>query len=110
MPNSRFQIPNKPSKAEGSVWKVSIGFVWRLESGICDLAIHGGGKDGWFGPYMAMKERIKQQGSGREWFAGDGRISRMTSSKSPARKFASAMIARIPLPLARHIARVYRPC
>ena len=27
-----------------------------------------------------------------------------------SRKFASAMIARIPLPLARHIARVFRPC
>lgn len=30
-----------------------------------------------------------------------------TSSKSPRRKFASAMIAKIPLPLSRHIARVY---
>jgi hypothetical protein len=52
---------------------------------------------------------VKQHGSGREWFAGDGKISRMTSSRSPARKAASAMIAKIPLPLARHIARVYRP-
>ena len=26
------------------------------------------------------------------------------------RKFASAMIAKIPLPLARHVAAVYRPC
>ncbi|MCR4300676.1 MAG: DNA cytosine methyltransferase [Sulfuricaulis sp.] len=69
----------------------------------------GGGKDGWFGDYAAMKEGIKQHGSGREWFAGDGRISRMTSSKSPARKAASAMIARIPLPLARHIARCWNP-
>lgn len=63
----------------------------------------------WFGDYAAMKEGIKQSGSGREWFAGDGKISRMTSSKSPARKFASAMIAKIPLPLSRHIAAVYRP-
>lgn len=54
-------------------------------------------------------EGIKQRGSGREWFAGDGKISRLTSSKSPARKFASAMIAKIPLPLSRHIAAVYRP-
>jgi hypothetical protein len=50
-----------------------------------------------------------QNGSGREWFAGDGKISRMTSSKSPARKFASAMIAKIPLPLSRHIAATFRP-
>lgn len=54
-------------------------------------------------------EGVKQRGSGREWFAGDGKISRTTSSGSPARKFASAMIAKIPAPLARHIAAVYKP-
>lgn len=63
----------------------------------------------WFGDYATMKEGIKQRGTGREWFAGDGKISRMTSSKSPARKAASAMIAKIPLELARHIARTYHP-
>lgn len=31
-----------------------------------------------------------------------------TASNSPARKAASALIAKIPLPLAQHIARVYR--
>jgi hypothetical protein len=61
----------------------------------------------WFGNYAQMKEGIKRRGSGREWFAGDGKISRMTSSKSPARKMASAMIAKIPLPLSRHIAATY---
>ena len=68
-----------------------------------------GGKDGWFGDYQAMKDGIKQHGSGREWFAGDGRISRLTSSKSPARKAASAMIAKIPLVLSRHIAKSWHP-
>ena len=53
-------------------------------------------------------EAIKQRGSGREWFAGEGKISRMTSSRSPARKMASAMIAKIPLPLSRHVAATYR--
>ena len=67
----------------------------------------GGGADGWFGNYAAMVEGVKQRGSGRDWFHGDGKISRMTSSGSPARKFASAMIAKIPLPLSRHIARVF---
>ena len=52
---------------------------------------------------------IKQRGSGRERFAGEGKISRLTSSKSAARKAASAMIAKIPLPLSRYIARVYYP-
>jgi hypothetical protein len=65
------------------------------------------GAEGWFGNYAAMKDGIKQHGSGREWFAGDGKISRMTSSKSPARKMASAMIAKIPLPLSRHIAATF---
>lgn len=52
---------------------------------------------------------VKQHGSGREWFAGEGKISRITSSKSPARKVASAMIAKIPLPLSQYIASVYKP-
>jgi hypothetical protein len=55
------------------------------------------------------REGVKQRGSGREWFAGDGKISRLTSSKSPARKAASAHIAKIPFVLAQHIAQVYHP-
>jgi hypothetical protein len=51
-------------------------------------------------------EHIKQHGSGAIWF--DTGIAAL-SSKSPKRKMASAMIAKIPLPLSRHIARVYRP-
>jgi len=46
---------------------------------------------------------------GGDWFnASQPSLSRMTSSKSIARKQASAMIAKIPLPLSRYIARVYR--
>ena len=51
----------------------------------------------------------KQKGSGRESFAGKGTISGTTGSKSPARKAASARIAKIPLPLSSWIARTYRP-
>jgi hypothetical protein len=45
---------------------------------------------------------------GGDWF-GPGVKSAMQnhSSKSPARKFASAMIAKIPLPLSRHIAATF---
>lgn len=47
---------------------------------------------------------------GGDWFnASQPSISRLTGSKSPARKAASAEIARIPFPLASYIARVYRP-
>jgi site-specific DNA-cytosine methylase len=62
-------------------------------------------------PHMtnpAEHDGIKQGG---DWFnAASGRsISRSTSSKSPARKRAAAMIAKIPLPLSRYIAQTFRP-
>ena len=56
-----------------------------------------------------QREGVKQRGSGREWFAGEGKISRVTSSGSPAREAASAMIAKIPLVLSRHIAKSWHP-
>jgi C-5 cytosine-specific DNA methylase len=65
---------------------------------------HGRNPDG-----RLKDEGVIQRGSGREWFAGEGKISRLTSSGSPARKAASALIAKIPLALSSHIARVYRP-
>jgi hypothetical protein len=45
---------------------------------------------------------------GGDWF-GPNDVVRRGSSGSTARKFASAQIAKIPLPLARHIARSWRP-
>jgi hypothetical protein len=49
--------------------------------------------------------------NGNDWFGSgaDCSLQRAQGSKSPARKFASAMIAKIPYPLARHIAAVYWP-
>jgi site-specific DNA-cytosine methylase len=46
---------------------------------------------------------------GGDWFGPgeDAGAMRNQSSRSPKRKMASAMIAKIPLPLSRHIARVY---
>jgi hypothetical protein len=50
-------------------------------------------------------EGVKQGG---DWFnASQPSMSRLYGSKSPQRKMASAMIAKIPLPLSRHIAAVY---
>ena len=49
-------------------------------------------------------EGVKHHGSGAVWF--DTGPASLPSS-SPRRRFASAMIAKIPLPLSRHIARVY---
>lgn len=55
-----------------------------------------------------VNDHTKQGG---DWFNADcpGSISRRTSSKSKARKAASATIAKIPLVLARWIGATYRP-
>jgi hypothetical protein len=47
---------------------------------------------------------------GGDWFDGN-EMSQMSKhhSKSPKRRMASALIAKIPAPLARHIAQVWRP-
>ena len=51
-------------------------------------------------------EGVKQHGSGHIWYrTGNGAMS----SKSSARKAASAMIAKIPYPLALHIAQTFKP-
>ena len=58
-------------------------------------------------PQVVNREGVK---NGRDWF-GSGEncsLQRRSGSKSSARKFASAMIAKIPEPLSRHIAAVYR--
>jgi hypothetical protein len=56
-----------------------------------------------------VHDGVKQHKSGRAWFADPDTISGSTASRSPARKAASAQIARIPFPLAQYIARVFRP-
>lgn len=60
-------------------------------------------------PHMTNPDEhrgIKHQASGRAWFDGGAAAFPSGSSR---RKAASAMIAKIPLPLARHIARVWHP-
>ena len=54
--------------------------------------------------------------AGKDWFGGYGggfgwdcSPMRRNSSKSSARKAASAAVAKIPFPLSRHIAQVFRP-
>ena len=75
---------------------------------LADRKVPGFRFDGRSGSFQtASVEGVKQHGSGREWFAGEGKISRLTGSKSPAHKAASAMIAKIPAPLAQYVAKVY---
>jgi hypothetical protein len=49
--------------------------------------------------------------NGKDWFGSgdDCSLQRRAGSKTSARKFASAMIAKIPTPLSRHIARTFKP-
>jgi hypothetical protein len=58
--------------------------------------------------YGIETEGIKQGG---DWFGKncESSMSRLYGSKSPKRKMASAMIAKIPFPLAQHIARTFKP-
>jgi hypothetical protein len=46
---------------------------------------------------------------GGDWFSDPNSTCRRHGSKSKGRKMASAMIAKIPLPLSSHIARTFRP-
>ena len=65
------------------------------------------GKDARFTSRDSGIEGIKQGG---DWFnASQPSMSRLYGSKSPQRKMASAMIAKIPGPLSRHIAAHFKP-
>ena len=62
------------------------------------------------------RDAIKRRGSGHHWFNADATQDSMFGfgpasfySTDPRRKRWSAMIAKIPLPLSTHIARVFRP-
>jgi len=57
------------------------------------------------GKQAMIREGCKGAGAGAEWWQNNSRAS----SKSSQRKAWSAAIAKIPLPLAHHIARVYKP-
>jgi hypothetical protein len=73
-------------------------------------AIKNGGQGSWFGNYQDQKAAFDGLKQGGDWFnASQPSISRRCSSKSTARKAASAAIAKIPLRLGRHIGRAWYP-
>ena len=75
------------------------GYKAEAFNGTAEARLRKGDGGTWFG--------IEQGG---DWLnASQPSISRMSSSKSKARKAASAQIAKIPLPLARYIAVVFKP-
>lgn len=73
-------------------------------------AAHANVRDGYSHTRHLTNQResdaVKQHGSGPIWF--DTGIAAL-SSRSTSRKAASAQIAKIPFPLASHIARVFKP-
>jgi hypothetical protein len=60
-------------------------------------------------PHMTNPDEHRKCGG--DWFGSgpDASLQRRQSSKSPKRKMASAMIAKIPFELSRHIATVWKP-
>lgn len=63
-------------------------------------------------PVVALEKEGRKAPTGTQWFNDGPRTPDSLASmggKSKARKAASAMIAKIPLPLARHIAATFRP-
>ena len=70
------------------------------------------GRNPAYTPHMTNPAEHEASGikQGGDWFnSSEPSISRKTGSKSPKRKMASALIAKIPLSLSRHIAMVYHP-
>ena len=98
VPGFRFDGSGKSFQSASVAGLKSAGPKW-------DPATKSGahGMKRWTNPAEGVK-------CGGDWFNSERpSISRMTSSGSPARARASAMIAKIPLPLSRHIAATFRP-
>ena len=72
----------------------------------------GRNPDGRKRPENVVIAALDQAGEGRKGYAkilGQSEISRAYGSKSPQRKMASAMIAKIPEPLSRFIGKIFYP-
>ena len=66
-------------------------------------------KKGCFRDVAGQQATDGLKGEGGSWFHDSDNPMRRGTSKGTARKAASAMIAKIPLALSRHIARTYKP-
>lgn len=80
----------------------------KVNNHIAENSPPGVGKTSWFhgNTKHELRDGVKVALSGRAWFTeGLGKVS----SRSSARKAASAQIAKIPFELSRHIASWYRP-
>jgi hypothetical protein len=73
------------------------------------VKIHGSGDEYWRKPLEAKRREATAVKNGGDWFSsGEGMSAqRHANSKSTSRKAASAMIAKIPEPLSRYLARAF---
>jgi hypothetical protein len=81
---------------------------WREHEGVKQ---RGSGRAWWDEALDARRKEataIKIGGGKNGWFGGNTSPMRQHHSGSISRKFASALIAKIPLPLSRHIAATFR--
>jgi hypothetical protein len=97
-------------------WKFGSFYLWgdvpalMPPTGI--VKIGGAVGDDWFVHHNRQEffDRANGHKNARNWWSdGAGSLSATTSSHSAARKAASAQIAKIPFPLAQHIAQVFKP-
>lgn len=86
-------------------WNFGSFYLWGDVPALMPLAIRDG-HDHTRHLTNPSEHGVKHHASGAAWF--DTGPSALPSA-SPRRKFASAMIAKIPLPLSRHIARAFLP-
>ena len=103
-----FRIQREASKAAGHHVPMVVENVRGAERWVGRAAWHFGSYYLWgdVPALMPFASGVKMKGSGAAWF--DAGFTRFPSS-SPRRRAASAQIAKIPLALAQHIARVYKP-
>jgi hypothetical protein len=101
-------MPMTLKTAKMSGHSMSLGAPkWNMHHSECQIKLPGFRFDGSGRSFQsASVDGMKQGGT---WWHDEGSISRTTASKSPARKMASAMIAKIPLPLSRHIGKTFYP-
>lgn len=93
--HNRPEFEERATKNDGGSW-----------FGVAHNTTSGKGQN----PDGRKADGVKVPGGGAGWFGSDNPSPmREHSSKSSARKAASARIAKIPLALARHIARTYLP-
>lgn len=97
-------------------WHYGSFYLWGDVPALMPLSgkvkIGGSVGDDWFVHHNRQEffDRANGHKNARNWWSdGAGSLSATTSSHSTARKAASAQIAKIPFPLAQHIARVYKP-